>query len=156
MTERHDRTSTAKVLTSIYKKAVSEDVRIPCGAKEVANNMRFQAYAFARKMRRKLPEHDELIQALDAVSLTVEGSDLVARGKVKYSGMQAAIEAMGGLEEVDKWAGRSKEDLELEASMQRTMGLISTGGTPEISLNRAEYKSEIEGEPDGLKSPKES
>lgn len=119
-----EHTQVEQIFAAIFKRAKDEDVEVPCQDSRTADTMRFRMYAFARKVKAKPRGQEELIAAMEAVSLTVEGTMLVARGKLKYAGMQSALEAMGGMEGVAKWLGKSEQDLEVEASQKRMADLL--------------------------------
>lgn len=123
-----DYTKVERVFSAMFRKAVAEDLQIVCADKSVAENTRFQAYAFARKMRAKLAPTDELILAIDSVSLSVEENVLLVRGKLKYEGMQAIMETLGGEAGVGQWAAKTAEDREIEESSARMLLLLE--GSP--------------------------
>lgn len=121
-------TKTEQVFSAMFRKAVEEDLHITCPDKAIAENTRFQAYAFARKMRTKLAPDDELVFAIDSVSLSVEENILVARGKMKYEGLQAIMAQLGGEGGLVEWAGQTQEDREIEESSARMMEMLA--GSP--------------------------
>lgn len=117
-----------KIFALMYRKAAAgEDVEVECSSESTAKNMRFQGYAFAKRAREaKVPDF-ELIEAINAVSLSVAGKTLIVRGKVKYEGMQALIKALGGEEAVNAQLQPSTEDREIAASQERMRKMLEGG-----------------------------
>lgn len=134
-------TETEKLFAAMYVKAMKDDVRIKCPTTAVANNMRFQAYTFSRKMKKKLAESHELVLAINSVSLSVDGTDLLARGKLKYEGMQALIEALGGQEAIDNAQPKSQEEKDMEESQRRMTEKLAQPVERDTSRDTPYYKA---------------
>jgi hypothetical protein len=83
-----------RIIRAMFIKAQSQELRIYCGSPKVAVATRFRAYQLIRQ-ERSLDRDQELLDAAASVSLSVEGSVLIASPKDQFAGILAITEALG-------------------------------------------------------------